>query len=438
MKKVTFSVLLSLCFVQVGTVCPELNSDHIKLGVSGVATVACALGSWYCFDQAGKFDDDEYQKRKYKILAWVLAGGAVGSGAYCGYKVYGLWNRPGSQEDGNGSIGNGDTRNGGSEVSGGDGEQQVQGQENKSLYPFIKQQFSSLARQGASNDFQIAYNGYGQRILPIVEKHLQSGTVLDGDVQGFVNCYEECINAIEQLDFNHVAPEDKQEEYNRQQRETTANILKDHMTNLLADQWKGEGYDGVTGALENLKGVGQEANPDMILERSPWINGLFVKVRDLELNRVIQAPPVQTPPKQEQKKPKQEPEPEVDINGQMKAYKDFQKEMESIQKEHRKLEEEQKKKEEEDRIQQALENNEESDQRIWEFANLKDDDAKLEMLKRVSDVNACREMRNIARIFANHDSPDPERLLNEIMGQLRGSQKEARAKRIVTNTVFKK
>ena len=84
----------------------KMTADHWKVAGSGVATLACIGGTWYCFSRASdlkNYDDltEEEIKKKifwYKLLGGGCALGAVASGAYCGYKVIQLWSGDGGDD----------------------------------------------------------------------------------------------------------------------------------------------------------------------------------------------------------------------------------------------------------------------------------------------------------------------------------------------------
>ncbi|MBU1008236.1 hypothetical protein KKA53_04115 [Candidatus Dependentiae bacterium] len=265
MKKTVSLFLFIFFFSGAGDVHAKLSSDQIKIGVSGAASLVCALGSWYSFKQAKKileyqafvFDDIEElgsRRRFYRRLGYVLAAGFIGSGAYCGYKVYGLCGKP--RDD---------------------------------MRSFVLEAFDGLKRENNSGQYKNLYKEYEQNVLPIVERHVQDGVgvwLKDGVTECFVNCYRECISKIENTVLND--PNKSHDE-----GDTMGGMLKDHLYSLLNRYWPVGEYGVLNKEIEKFKNEYEQVvqaveGDDFLPDRSNWIDGLLLLLRDLEFKRTEQ------------------------------------------------------------------------------------------------------------------------------------------------------
>jgi len=424
MKKLLSVFLCIICFGRFDYVL-AINSDHVKVGVSGAVFVACALGAWYCFDKTGKLDPDKYEldfcddsskkafemerlRKFYKYLGWTLVGLSAGSGVYCGCKIYNLC----------------------SEID------------------LIKQGFEQLKRQDASQDYGYSFGCYKQRVLPIIYRHFQDlNAFKNADQSAIVSCYEECIDKIEQENFDYVSrpewPGDEKARFNEERRGAMGKMLNDHLSYVVSNAWRGKDYNRLVGAVGNLL-VNNPAKDDQNFrsEKHDWIDDFYNRVYDLEYDRFekqqkeVHAQKLQEQRQKESKqtmvrkeKPDEEMEKDQEKEKRQKQEKNMQEQMEL-----RRFQQEK-----EQQIKQEVENNKDFDKLTLNFAEIDPNQANardlqkniLDKLDKIED-HKSREIRNVAkklRTVRKNGLTDKNAVIEEITGLLgvgEGAQNRAR------------
>lgn len=303
MKKIVVGFLFTLLLGATACNVSAVNSDHVKIGVSGAATVACALGAWYCFDNAAKLalePDDSFgpvsaditkKQKLYKVLGYVLAAGSLGSGVYCGCNIYNVWKK--SKTENKPNVPKKPTPDGSQQP----GDNPKQPNPTTSVAPeviappvdVIKQGFEKLRKPDTPDyqDYQYSFMAYEQYVLPIVERHCSNVAAFqNGDVDAVINCYNECFNEISGRNFNHVArgSASEKKQFTQERREAVGGMLRDHINNILSQQWGGGSY---TPIYEKLSDLGESSGEDEVEKRNMF-NKFYRGVLHLEDDRRVE------------------------------------------------------------------------------------------------------------------------------------------------------